>query len=134
MNLAMHLKIVGILQLLLAFAHFFFPRRLGWKEDCAKLTLLNRQIFFVHCFFIVLVLVLFGALTLVYTDLLLRGDQLSKVVLSGLFLFWLARLYIQFFVYDARLWRGDRFNTRVHVFFSMLWTYYVGVYGLAVFH
>lgn len=134
MNIALHIKIAGALQLLLAFSHIFFPRRFGWKEDCAKLTLLNRQIFFVHAFFITLVLVLFGVLSVFYGHLLLRGDGLGKVVLGGLFIFWLARLFIQLFVYDSQLWRGHRFNTAMHIFFSLMWFYYVTIYAAALYH
>ena len=131
MSLTLHLQIVGGLQLLLALAHFFFPKRFGWKEDFAKVSLLNRQIFYVHGFFITLILVLFGLLTGLATDLLLRNDELTRYVLGGLVLFWSARWLIQFFVYDPRLWRGHRFNTAMHILFSLMWTYYVAVYGLA---
>lgn len=36
--------------------------RLGWKEDLAKLTPVNRQVFLVHVGFIALMLVLMGSL------------------------------------------------------------------------
>jgi hypothetical protein len=132
MNLALHLKIVGTLLLLLAFAHLFFPKRFGWKTDLAKLTLLNRQVFLVHAFFISLVLVLFGLLSLAYTGTILQPSPLARIVLAGLVMFWVARLFIQFFVYDARLWQGNHFNTTMHVFFSLMWTYYVAVYATAL--
>src|SRR5262249_45316420 len=106
-----------------------FPGRFGWKEDCAKLSLLNRQIFFVHAFFITVVVALFGGLSLFYTHLLLRRDELSKIILIGFLFFWGARLFIQFFVYDSSLWRGHRFNTAMHIFFASMWIYYIAVYG-----
>lgn len=134
MNLALHLRLAGALLLLLAFAHLFFPRRFGWKEDLANLSLLNRQMFYVHCFFIVLVLVLFGLLSLFYTAALLSTGPLPKAVLTGLVLFWSARLLIQFFVYDSRLWKGQPFNTGIHILFSALWAYYVAVYASALWH
>ena len=36
--------------------HFFFPKRFLWREELSRLSLLNRQIFWVHCGFIVLTL------------------------------------------------------------------------------
>ena len=134
MNLNFHLKVTGVLLLLLAAAHLGFPKRFSWKEDLAKLSLLNRQIFEVHCFFIILMLALFGLLSLVYTGLLLRPDPLARVILIGLVIFWAARLFIQFFVYDSRLWRGDLFNTIVHVLFSLMWTYYTAIYAVTLWH
>ena len=133
MTINLHLKIVGILLLFLAFAHVLFPRRFGWKEDFAKVSLLNRQIFYVHCFFIVLMLAMIGFLTLFYTSLLLRRDELARIVLAGLALFWAARLFIQIFVYDSKLWRGHRFNTLMHVLFTGMWSYYVAVFGAALY-
>ncbi len=133
MTLALHLKTVGILLLALAFAHVFFPKRFAWKKEFSNVSLLNRQIFYVHCFFISLVLVLTGMLSLVYTSLLLRRDELAKVVLGGLLVFWVARLFIQLFVYDRSLWKGHPFNTSMHILFTGMWTYYVAVYGVAFF-
>ena len=132
MTIALHLKIVGTLLLLLAAAHLFFPRRFQWREEFAKVSLLNRQIFYVHCFFIVLILSMIGVLALFFTPLLMRRDELSKIVLAGLLLFWGARLFIQIFVYDRALWKGHRFNTTMHVAFTALWTYYVAVFGVAL--
>ena len=132
MTLTFHLKIIGALLLLLASAHLFFPQRFGWKEDFAKVSLLNRQIFYVHCFFIILILAMIGVLTLFYTSLLLRRDELTKIILAALVLFWAARLFIQLFIYDRQLWRGHRFNTAMHILFTGMWSYYVAVFATAL--
>src|SRR5207244_865294 len=95
---------------------------------------LNRQIFQVHCFFIGLVLAMFGSLALGFTSTLLERTPLARIVLSGLVLFWLARLLVQFFVYEPSLWKGNRFNTRIHWLFGMLWAYYVTVFSWALWH
>ncbi|MDB6016952.1 MAG: hypothetical protein JWR19_1441 [Pedosphaera sp.] len=134
MNLNFHIKVVGSLMLALAFAHLYFPRRFAWREELAKLSLLNRQIFLVHCFFIVLVLVLCGLLSLFYTAPLLQPSPLARAVLCGLVIFWAARLCIQFFIYDSKLWRGHQFNTVMHILFSLLWAYYTAVYTVALWH
>lgn len=129
MDLNLHLKIVGALQLALAAAHLYFPRRFGWREELEKVSLLTRQIFYVHCFFICLVLVMFGWLSLVYTGLLIQPSPLARMVLAGLTGFWGIRLFIQLFVYDVKLWRGNRFNSVMHILFTALWSYYVSVYA-----
>lgn len=134
MSLGVHLKIVGASLLLLAAAHAFFPRRFNWEEELGRLSRLNRQMFQVHCFFIGLVLFLFGVLSLGFTEALLERTFLARVILSGLALFWLARLVVQLFVYDPRLWKGSRFNTRVHLLFSLMWAYYAAVFGCALWH
>lgn len=132
MNLSLHLRIVGLLLLALATAHFFFPKRFGWKEDLGKLTLLNRQIFLVHDFFIMLMLYLFGTLSFFFAPLLLERSPLARVVLIGMILFWLLRLAAQLFYYDRALWTGNRFNTVAHLLFTVMWSYFVLVYVLAL--
>jgi hypothetical protein len=128
-SLELHLRIAGALLLLLAAAHFLFPQQLGWKEDLAKLTLLNRQIFLVHVGFIMLILVLFGALAFFFAGDLVAPSRLAKAVLAGLTLFWGLRLLTQHFIYDRSLWRGNRRNTILHILASLLWTYLTIVFG-----
>ena len=127
-----HLRIAGLLLIALAAIHPFFPARFGWKEDLSKLTLLNRQIFLVHNFFIALTVALMGCLCLFLAPALLDGSTVARAVLAGLALFWGSRLIIQHLVYDRRLWRGDRFRTLVHVAFTCLWIYLTAVFALAL--
>jgi hypothetical protein len=129
LSLETHLRIAGALLLLLAAAHPFFPKQLGWKEDLAKLTLLNRQIFLVHVGFIVLILVLFGTLALGFAGDLVAPSRLAAAVLGGLTLFWGLRLLTQQLIYDRSLWRGHRRNTVLHILASLLWTYLTAVFG-----
>lgn len=132
MQLNIHLRIVGGLMLLLALAHIYFAKQFRWKEELQHVSLLTRQIFNVHCFFIALILVLCGLLSMFCAPSLLEQNPLAKAVLIGLVIFWAARLFIQFFVYDARLWRGNRLNTVMHIVFSAMWSYYTLVYAAAL--
>ena len=129
MSLVLHLRIAGALLLLLAAMHVFLPRGLGWKDDLARLTLVNRQIFLVHVGFIVLILVLFGTLALAYTEELTRPGRLPRAILGGLTLFWFLRLLTQHVIYDRSLWRGHRRNTVLHVLATLLWAYFTAVFG-----
>jgi hypothetical protein len=132
MSLDLHLKIVGASLLLLGGLHGLFPWRFHWRQELGRLSLLNRQIFIVHCLFIVLTLWMMGILALAFTDRLLDPTPLATPILAGLALFWLLRLVVQWAVYDHALWRGDRFNTLVHLAFTALWSYYALVFGAAL--
>jgi hypothetical protein len=125
----LHLRVAGVLLLLLAALHPFMPARFRWKEELARLSLLNRQIFLVHVFFIGLVLVMMGALCAFAPELLVARGPLARLVLGAFAFFWLARLATQWLVYDRSLWRGQPFNTFVHGAFTLLWLYLVAVYG-----
>lgn len=132
MTLRFHLLTVGVLQILLALAHVAFPRFFAWREELARLSLLNRQIFYVHNFFICLVLVLFGSLNLACADELLATGRLNRAILAGITLFWSVRLLFQFFVYSPHLWRGHRFNTVMHCLATLVWLYFAGTHGWAL--
>jgi len=117
-----HIKIIGILLISLATLHLFFPRYFNWSDDLKSMSLINRQMMHVHTFFIGLVVFLMGLLCLTSSDDLIH-TALGKRILLGLGVFWLVRLIIQFFWYSPQLWRGKKFETSMHILFSLLWTY-----------
>jgi hypothetical protein len=86
------------------------------------LSLINRQVMYVHTFFIALVVLLMGILCLTSAKELIETDLGKKIVL-GLGIFWMIRLFIQFFGYSSKLWKGKTFETIIHIVFSFLWTY-----------
>jgi hypothetical protein len=128
----MNLRIVGVLLVLLGLSHAFFSRYFRWDRELAEVSLLTRQIFFVHSFFIALGVVLGGAGSFLCADALLRPGSLSRTLLAGMTVFWLCRLLAQFFAYDARIWKGDRFRTVMHAAFCVLWIYVTATYGIAL--
>jgi hypothetical protein len=133
LNLELHLRIVGVLLLALAVLNCFVPRRFGWPAELRGRSLLLRQVFSVHSFFIILVLVMMGILSLLFAPALLERTALAPIILGGLAIFWTTRLVFQFFVYSPELWRGNRFNTRMHIVFSGMWMYFAAVYATAFF-
>jgi hypothetical protein len=118
----LHLKIIGFLLIILAMAHIFFPAYFGWKKDLGSLRLINRQMMYIHTFFIALFLVLTGLLCVTSSGDLVETRLGSKIAL-GLFIFWLIRLVIQFFGYSTKLWKGKTAETVIHIVFSILWIY-----------
>ncbi len=129
MNPVFHLRLAGGLLIFLAAMHLFLPRRFHWREELGRLSLFNRQVFYVHTFFICLVLVMMGALSAFAADSLMQPTHLGCLVLGAFAVFWLIRLAVQLFVFDPRLWRGQRFNTAMHCLLTLLWTYFTTVYA-----
>jgi hypothetical protein len=56
------------------------------------------------------------------------NTNLGREVSLGLGIFWAARLWVQFFGYSSKVWRGKRFETAIHVVFSIFWTYLSSVF------
>ena len=124
----LHLKIIGVLLIGLAVMHIPFPRRFEWKKELTSLSLLNREMMYVHTLFVALTILLIGILCLTSaTDLV--NSPLGKRTCLGLAIFWGTRLFVQFFGYSSELWRGKTFETIVHILFSVLWTYITAVFA-----
>ena len=127
-----NLQIAGSLQVTLALLHAGFPKRFRWKEEFADVSLLSRQIMYVHTLFIALVILLMGVLCISSAADLLE-TVLGKRILLGFGIFWAIRLVVQFFGYSSELWIGKRFETSVHVVFSVLWIYLTGTFFISYF-
>jgi hypothetical protein len=122
-----HLKIIGGLLIVLALVHGIFPKYFKWKQELSKLSIANRQIMYVHSFFIALMVFLIGVLCLSSSGELLHTD-LGKRISLGIGIFWGFRLVIQFVGYSSKLWKGKSFETTVHILFSLFWTYLTAIF------
>ena len=122
-----HLKIIGSLLTLLALIHAVFSKYFNWKTDLKPLSLINRQMMRVHTFFIAFILLLMGLLCLTSSEDLLN-TRLGSRILLGMFVFWLVRLFIQFFGYSVEHWKGKRFESWVHLLFSLFWIYMCAIF------
>ena len=118
----LQLKIIGLILMGLALLHAIFPKYFQWQLELQSLSLINRQIMYVHTFFIALIVFLMGFLCLSSAPEIVATTFGRKISL-GLGFFWLCRLLIQFFGYSPALWRGKTFETIVHIVFSLLWAY-----------
>ena len=87
---------------------------------------------YVHAFFIAFGVFLMGLLC-VTSSVELTTTSFGKKISLGLGVFWLARLFIQFFGYSSLLWKGKAFETTIHVLFSALWAYIGAVFLLIFF-
>jgi hypothetical protein len=108
--------------IVLAFIHVTFPRYFNWKQELSSLSLINKQIMHVHSFFIAFTVFLMAVLCITSSKELI-GTILGKRICLGLGIFWTTRLFIQFFGYSTKVWRGKVFETIVHILFSIFWVY-----------
>ncbi len=127
-----HLKIIGTLLVLLSFLHIGFPKYFNWKKELTSLSLINSQMMMVHTFFIALILLLIGLLCLTSSNELINTNLGKKIVL-GLGIFWTVRLFTQFFIYSTKLWKGKKFETSMHIVFSVFWVYFSAIFLMIFF-
>ena len=123
------LKITGVLLILLALVHGLFPRYFKWKEELKPLTILTRELLYVHTFFIALVVFMTGLLCISSSQELLH-TSFGKIISLFLAIFWGIRLLIQIFGYSSEIWKGKKFETTVHIVLLLFWTYLTAIFML----
>ena len=123
----LHLRFIGVLLIALALLHLVFPRYFDWENEFNSVSLINKEMMYVHTFFIGLVVLLMGVLCL-SSAVELTQTVLGKRISFGIGIFWGIRLFIQFFGYSAVLWKGKKLETAVHILFSFLWIYLTFVF------
>jgi hypothetical protein len=124
------LQTTGILLMVLGLAHAAFPRHFRWRGETAGLSLLTRQILYIHTAFIGLTVFLIGLLCATCAADL-AGTPLGQRICLGLAAFWCIRLVVQFFGYSPDLWRGKPFETTMHILFSLFWAFLTTLFSLA---
>ncbi len=121
-TLTLLLRVAGAGLIVLALLHVPIGRQLKWSEDAKLMTAINRSVFHVHTFFICVVLVMMGLPCLLEPCIFLEPSRAGFWLAWSLSAFWFLRLYFQWFVYQADLWRGKRMETAVHWWFTFVWT------------
>ena len=78
------------------------PRVLDWKGELARISPLSRHVVWTHGVFIVLTIVAFGAISVANAGTLAGGSTLARWFCGFVAVFWLSRLVVQLFFFDAR--------------------------------
>jgi hypothetical protein len=129
-TLTLLLRVAGIGLILLAVLHVPIGRHLKWREEAPLMSPVNASIFRVHTFFICLVLVLMGLPCLLDPLVFLERSRAAIWLSSSFAVFWITRLYVQWFVYTADLWRGKKMETIVHAWFTVFWLFLATLFAL----
>jgi len=124
------LRVAGAGLLLLAVVHLPISRRLRWREEAARMSPVNEDVFHVHAFFICVVLVAMGLPCLIAPEVLLEKSRAAAWGAWTLAAFWAVRLWCQWFVYRSELWRGKRLETAMHMIFSVVWTLLTALFAV----
>jgi hypothetical protein len=134
MNMALLILIGGVLHFGVLLASALTPRVLDWKKELTKLDPLTRQLVWVHGAFIVLVIIGFGVVSVALPAELAAGTWLSRGVCGFIALFWLTRLAVQFFVFDAKQYLTSAWLRLGYHGLTCVFAYHAFVYSIAALH
>jgi hypothetical protein len=98
---------------------------LDWKTALHPLPPFLRRLFWVYGVFIVLIIICFGTLTLMHAADMARGEPVARSLAAVIAVFWGARLFVQWFIFDTRpfltnawLKLGDRVLTLAFLYLT----------------
>jgi len=122
------IQFAGLVQVLIAFANIFIPKKLAYAENLKKLSPIVRQVFIVHSVYIVWVLLTFSTLCFLYPSELASGKGLARFMSSWMALFWGIRVFIQRFYYDDA---AKKLNRPADIGFTLAFLFLAGVFATA---
>ena len=131
MRLDQLLLVAGALHFTLLLPGALLPRVLNWRAELRNLCDLTRHVIWVHGAFVVIVIVGFGLLTILNARALTSGTVLARSLCALIALFWLARLGIQLFVFDARPYLRNWFLKAGYHGLTAVFSYFAAVYAWA---
>lgn len=129
--LPLNLTIAGVILLGLGILHVALPAVLRWREEFAAVSVLNREVSYVHCFFIGLACLLWGLLPLIAGKSLLAPGPVTRLVLAGAVIFWGSRLIIQLAVFNRHAARSAGWRM-LSLSGTGMWLYLTAVWTLAL--
>lgn len=129
-SILVFLWLAGFVQVAIATANLFIPKKLNYQENLSRVAPIIRQIFVVHSVYIVGVVLLFAAVTFGFAAELASGRGLGRFLAAAMALFWLCRAPVQLLYYDASLRRTNRAGD---VAFTLAALFLTTTYGAAAF-
>jgi hypothetical protein len=125
------LIVAGLLHLGLVGVGFSAAKVLNWRKELRGLATLSRQLIWVHGGFIVATIIAFGLASIFLPSHLTEGTALSRFVCGFIGLFWLARLVIALFFFDASEQTKSLFLKLGYHGLTVVFGFFVAVYGFA---
>jgi hypothetical protein len=107
--------IAGVVLVVLIAANLALPRKIGCRENLARVSPLIRQVFIVHWIYIVLVLAIFALLCLFFAQDLAGASRLGRFLSGAMAIFWLLRIPLQLFFYDPEVRRQHRLGDVAYI-------------------
>src|ERR671920_1676655 len=101
LSIEMFLLLAGYLQIALCIGSLAIPKLLNWKTELSRTSKIIAQMFWTYAGYILVINLCFGLVSILGTQELLQKTFLSKAVSIFIFLYWLARILIQFFYFDT---------------------------------
>jgi len=126
------LQAAGVITVLVGLVHCSFHRIFGWQRAFASLSVHNVKVLTTIHIGATLFLLLVGALTLRYAEMLSRSTEPASVLCVALSLFWAWRLVWQLTYLKPSPLRPDGRLLALYYVFALVFAFLVIAYGAPV--
>jgi ABC-type amino acid transport system permease subunit len=109
------------------------PKELKFKEELPKLAPLFQHWIWTAGGYILLNIVAFAIASTFFSNDLVDGSRLARLMCGYIAIFWGIRLVIQLFIFDAKPYLRNRFLTVGYHGLTLVFIYQTLVYGYAAF-
>ncbi len=114
-NLDKILIAAAIGQLIMAGINMSLDKMLGWRKELSGLPRLLQEVFTVHKWFISIILIIFGVMTIRFAGDIANAEyEMARWFAASIGFFWAIRTLIQWFYYGWDNWRGKAKETAIH--------------------
>jgi anaerobic C4-dicarboxylate transporter len=125
------LKLAGILQIGLCIGSLAIPRLMNWNTELSRVSTIIAQMFWTYAGYILMINLSFGLVSLFGAEALMGKTFLSKSICIFIFLYWLARVIIQFFYFDTKSAPQGKMYKAGEIALVTLFVFLTVVYGWA---
>ncbi len=125
------IQISGVLHVGTLLGSAQVPKELRFREELPKLPLLLQHWILTAGGYVVLNLIAFGIISLTCASDLISGTRLARGFCGYVAIFWLCRLLIGLFVFDAKPYLRNTFLTIGYYGLTAVFTWHVLVFGAA---
>ncbi len=123
--------VAGCIHLGIVLANIPLPGMLRIREHLINVPQFVRQVFYVHWFYIVLIVGFFAALCFRFAHELMGASPLGRFLSAFMAGFWLLRIALQWLYYDYSLLRQHRV---LYLTYTVALIALVAVFGMVAIH
>ena len=118
---------------MLSIGSLAIPKLLNWNAELGKTTKIISQMFWTYAGYILAINFFFGVISIFGADELTAKTFLSKSMSLFTFLYWLARIVIQFFYFDTKSTPQGFIYRAGEITLVVLFIFFTIVYGMVTY-
>ena len=123
--------LAGLMQIALVIGSWAIPTVLQWKIELAKVGLLIRQMFWTYAAYIFVINLCFGIISAFdYRDLT-DGSRLATILIGFIAIYWISRVFIQFFYFDRKGFPTGKWNMFAEIVLVTMFVFLSVIYSCA---